>query len=112
MHKDVVALIEANGRRFLECTEDWEAEIIEWQTILAIFSYGEKKGFSPSDYDLKAILAAEDDESPGVPEVGCESALIDLMERISIPEQSDGIDEPDLRELLALMESAFGREPQ
>ncbi|MBQ91882.1 MAG: hypothetical protein CMG87_01250 [Marinobacter sp.] len=104
-------MIEINGRRFLECEDDWEAEILEWQTIVAIFEYTLEEDYSLPDYDLEAILTAEDDDSPGVPEIGCETALTDLMERISNTEHSNRIKVPELKALLDNMERAFGREP-
>lgn len=111
IRENLIALIEINGRRFLECEEDWEAEILEWQTIVAIFEYALGKGYSLPDYDLEAILTAEDDDSPGVPEIGCEGALTDLMERISNTEHPNPIEVPELKALLDTMEWAFGREP-
>jgi len=108
-HQELLSLIKRNGQQYLACDEDWEAEIIEWKTLVAIFEYGAQNGFQAPNYDIRAILDAEDDESPGVPDIGCEAALIDLMERISSPDQADGIDAPEIKELLGLMESAFGR---
>jgi hypothetical protein len=107
--QELIATIQSKGVRYLECAEDWEAEIIEWQVICTIFECGLAQGFNPPDYDLQAILEADDDESDGVPEIGCEAALIDLIERITEPEKSKGIEEPELREMFLTMERAFGR---
>jgi len=109
--ENLIEIIETNGRRFLECEEDWEAEILEWQTIVAIFAYALEKGFSPPDYDLRAILAAEDDEAPSVPEIGCEGALTDLIARISDTKHPSRVEVPKLKSLFNTMERAFGREP-
>jgi len=58
---------------------------------------------------IRTILDAVDDDSPGVPSMGCEAALTDLIERISAPEGERGIDAPELQDMLVLMETAFGR---
>lgn len=108
-YDELFATIQERGRRYINTREDWEAEIVEWETISDIFGYALAKGFNPPDYNLKAILEAEDDESPGVPEIGCQEALIDLMERITQPEQPHGVDEPQLRNLFLELERAFWR---
>lgn len=108
--QELISLINANGYRYRGSTEDWEAEVIEWQTLVAIFEYGALAGFEAPDYDLRAILDADDDDSPGVPDIGCQAALIDLIERIVAPEQERGITAPELQSLFALMEAAFGRD--
>ena len=107
--QQLISLINANGHRYLACEEDWEAEIIEWQTLVAIFEHGVATGFEAHEYNLSAIPDAVDDDSPGVPSMGCEAALIDLIERISAPEGERGIDAPELQDMLVLMETAFGR---
>ena len=109
IHQELLTLITTNGNRYLACVEEWEADIIEWQTFYAIFEYAARCGFQAPDYNIRAILDADDDESPGVPDIGCEAALIDLMERISTPDHADSIDAPEIRALLSLMETAFGR---
>lgn len=107
--QELINLIRANGQKYLACDEDWESEIIEWQTIMTIFEYGVSIGLEAPDFSLVSVLNAEDDESPGVPEIGCHDAIIDLMERIATPDCEQAIDAPEMRQMLELMEAEFGR---
>lgn len=95
-----------SAQRF-QPADDWEAQVIEWNTILDIFEYALANGFQPPDYDLRALLDADDDESPGVPEMGCEAAFIDLMERIERTDLPNAIDAPEIAELFRFFELQF-----
>jgi len=87
--------------------EEWEAETIEWNTIYAIFEYAFERGFRPPDYNLRALLDAENDESPGVPETGCDAALMGLVERIEREDLPNSIEATEITDLLRFFEEVF-----
>jgi hypothetical protein len=105
------AAIINNAKQFRKTEEDWEADILEWNTICAIFEYALDQGFQAPGYDLAAILQADDDDDPGVPDIGCEAALIDIMERITREDLPDSIHAPSLNRLLKIMEASFRGSP-
>ena len=103
---ELQALIILNASKY-QPAEEWEAEIIEWNTICTIFEYAVETGFQAPDYNLPAILDAEDDESPGVPQMGCDAALLDLMERIERTDLPNSIDSPEIADLFRFFEEQF-----
>jgi hypothetical protein len=95
---EVKALIKSNAAKHRNVSDDlddlWEAEILERECFRAVFEYIDGVGVKIDDVDIRKLLDAEDDEDDGVPDVGVDETLYDIMDRICDPEHRNAISAP------------------
>ena len=73
-----------------------------------LIEYSFETRFRPPDYNLRALLDAEDDESSSAPEIGCDDALMDFLERVEREDLPNSIEAPEIVDLFRFLRSFSG----